>query len=252
MFGLQPYGFPSPQEVLDATFQEVRPDGTVAWSWSSAGKIGPIESLAYKSQLGAYPGFTQRVWDWQHINAIQPYQNGYLISLRHTDAIYYIDASNGSIVWKLGGTLTPQSLKIIGDPNANNDFGSQHDVRARPDGTISLFDNGTRPARPPRVLQFSIDAAAGTATLQNTIVDPAITSSICCGSARLLTTGNWVVAWGATPYVEELTPSGQVVFRLKFAWPYFTYRAVPILSGQVSESTVIAGMDAMYPRAAGH
>jgi hypothetical protein len=129
----------------------------------------------------------------------------------------YIDASTGDVVWKLGGTTTPQSLRIVGDPEASTDLGSQHDVRAWPDGTISFFDNGTRDFQQPRVLRFKIDAAAGTATLIQTITDPNVRFSVCCGSARLLPGGDWVVAWGATPYVDELTPTGQVVFRLMFS-----------------------------------
>jgi hypothetical protein len=62
-----------------------------------------------------YPGVPGVVWDWQHINSVEPYDNGYLISMRNTNAIYYIDASDGSIVWKLGGTETPQSLTIVSD-----------------------------------------------------------------------------------------------------------------------------------------
>ena len=61
--------------------------------------------------------------------------------------------------------------------------------------------------------------------------------------------GNWLVDWGASRYVDELTPTGEIVFRLKFN-SVFTYRAVPIPPGQLSLSALIAGMNAMYPRSA--
>jgi hypothetical protein len=251
---LEPLGTPVTLDVLDASFQELTADGQVAFSWNSIGHISPLESIRYWYFFFHYPGLEEKVLDWQHINAVMPYQNGYLISLRNTGAIYYIDAATGDVVWKLGGTPTPQSLRIIGDPDVATDFGSQHDVRAWPDGTVSVFDNGTRQFRPPRVVRFKIDEAEHTATLVQTLTDPSITFSACCGSARLLPGGNWVVAWGATPYVEELTPANRAVFRLQFvssSISTFTYRAVPILAKQLTLSALIDAMDTMHPRAPG-
>ncbi len=239
-------------QVLNATFQEIRPDGTVAYSWSAAGRLSPSESLAWWFIRTRYAGQTGLFWDWDHINSIQPYENGYLVSLRDTNAIYYINASTGDIVWKLGGTQTPQSLTILGDPDAAHDFGAQHDVRAWPDGTVSVHDNGGGQGRPPRVVRYRIDAAAKTATLIETLTDPLNTTpSQTSGSDRLMPGGDWTVAWGGTPYVDEITPSNQVVFRLTFAAPIFTYRAVPILPGQITDAQLQTAMDTMYPRPAG-
>jgi Arylsulfotransferase (ASST) len=242
-------GTPLRPNVLDGSFQDVRPDGSVAYTWSSAGIVTPAESTSWLADQ--YPGVQGTVWDYQHINSVQPYGAGYLVSMRNTNAIYYISASDGSVVWKLGGRATPQSLKIIGDPDGSSDFGGQHDARAWPDGTISVHDNGTGRNRAPRVLRFSIDAAAGTATLVQTITDPQVKSSACCGSARLLPGGDWVVAWGNSQLVDEINSTNQIVARLTFAWPYFTYRAVPILPGELSLAALVAGMDAMYPRPPG-
>jgi Arylsulfotransferase (ASST) len=239
-----------PTDVLDGAFQEVRPDGSVAFSWTAAGHVAPYESLSWFA-TSPYPGDSNLVWDWDHINAVQPYQDGYLVSMRHTDAIYYVRRSDGAIVWKLGGWPTPQSLTMVGEPNAWADFGGQHDVRAWPDGTISVHDNGTNWFRGPRVLRFRIDMAAHTATLIQTITDPLVPTSICCGSARLLPGGDWVVDWGGTQLVEELTPTGQPVLRIALASPYFTYRAVPVVPGRLSATALVAAMDKMHPRTPG-
>jgi hypothetical protein len=248
---VQLFGTPFTVNLLNASFQEVEPDGAVAYTWNSAGHISPAAGIRYWYFDNPYPGIEGKVWDYQHINAVMPYEEGYLVSLRNNDAIYYIQASTGDVIWKLGGTPTPQSLKILGEPEVSTAFTSQHDVRVWPDGTVSFFDNGTREFQQPRVMRFSIDAAAGTATLIQTLTDPEVSTSACCGSARLLPGGDWVVAWGATPYVEELTPTDGVVFRLTFASSIFTYRAVPILPGQLSLAALIAGMNAMYPRTQG-
>jgi arylsulfotransferase ASST len=243
------FGNPFTVNALDASFQEVEPDGAVAYAWSSAGHISPSAGIHYWYFLNHYPGVEGRVWDYQHINAVMPYGEGYLVSLRNNDAIYYIQASTGDIVWKLGGTPTPQSLKLLAEPGVSTAFTSQHDVRTWPDGTVSFFDNGTREYQQPRVMRFRI--AADTATLIQTLSVPEVQLSACCGSARLLPGGDWVVAWGASPYVDELTSTGTIVFRLKFLSDAFTYRAVPILPGQLSLPALIAGMNAMYPRTPG-
>jgi hypothetical protein len=243
-----------PQTGVDLTSIGGPKDGQVlyvAFQWSAAGKVKPAESQAWSFLRWRYPGMTGKFWDLDHINSVQPYDAGYLVSLRDTNAIYYIRASDGSIVWKLGGTTTPQSLTILGDPDAAHDFGAQHDVRAWPDGTVSVHDNGGGQHRPPRVVRYRIDAAAGTATLVETLSDPLNTTpSQTSGSARLMPGGDWTVAWGATPYVDEITPTNQVVFRLRFAPPIFTYRAIPILPDQISPAQLEAAMDTMYPRPA--
>ena len=71
---------------------------------------------------------------------------------------------------------------------------------AMPDGTITLHDNGyphlPEPSRAPR---FVLDTTARTATLVEQKNEPdGIASPLCCGSARKLPGGNWLMA-GAAP-----------------------------------------------------
>ncbi len=235
--------------AIDASFQEIRPDGSVAFSWNAAGKVGPAESARWPLALDLdYPNITGLVWDYQHIDSVVPDGNDFLVSLAHTDALYLVNGSTGAIEWKLGGTATPQSLRIIGDPSATTDFGGQSDARVWPDGTVSLLDNGINRKRPLRVLRFRIDPQARTATLVQTFTDPTPVTSSCCGSARLLPGGDWVVSWGSTPDIDELTATGQPVMSLTLAAPYFTYRAVPILSNQLRPAALQAAMNKMNPR----
>jgi hypothetical protein len=60
-----------------------------------------------------------------------------------------------------------------------------------------------------------------------------------------------VIVWGATPYITEQTPTGQIVFTLEFASPDCSYRAVPIAPGQITAAQLNAAMNAMYPRTLG-
>ena len=215
------YGHGADERVIEGEVQEVTPAGEVVWSWNSLGPIGldetgrwwPDAPATLPSGLGALDRF--------HVNSVEPAPGGIIVSARHTDAIYKIDRATGDVVWKLGGTPTPQSLS--GDAF----FGGQHDARLLPDGTLTLFDNGTGLGRPPRALRYAIDEAAMTATLLEDVRDPAVTHSECCGSARRLPGGNWLVSWGGFDgNVSELKPDGTPVWRLRTG-PGFTYRTVP-------------------------
>jgi hypothetical protein len=46
-----------------------------------------------------------------------------LLSFRHLDAVYKIDRRTGEVVWKLGGTQTPESLELIDDPRGDYQLG---------------------------------------------------------------------------------------------------------------------------------
>ena len=246
---LRRYGGPAHATVLDALIAEVSPQGKLVWSWDSKGHIRLAETGRwFKGLVLAHPAHLAhggKAYDIVHINAIARYPQGFLVSMRHTDAVYAIDKRTGDIMWKLGGTRTVKSLKIIGDDVP--DFGGQHDVRVLPDGTVSVFDNGTGRNRAARVLRFRIDTRARTATLVQELVDHQTPDSPCCGSARWLPGGDWVVSWGGTHVVTELTPDDTPVLTLDF--PHFTsYRAPPVLPGVISRRELNAAMDNLHPR----
>jgi arylsulfotransferase ASST len=245
---LSRYGGPSNATVFDADIEEVSPHHELLWSWNSSRHIGLDETGRWYQQAvlpdpPTLPNGTH-AYDIVHINSVMPYRRGFLISLRHTDAIYYIDKATGGVIWKLGGTPTSHSLKIIGDNHP--DFGGQHDVRALPDGTITLLDNGTGRNRPPRALRFRIDEEARTATEIEDLPDRlTVPDSPCCGSARKLPGGDWVVSWGSLDVVSELTPSDAPVLTLTFP-AEASFRAIPILPGQLSRGALNAAMDRHY------
>jgi uncharacterized protein YndB with AHSA1/START domain len=247
---LSAYGGPSNATVLDALIEEVSPQHKVVFRWNSKDHVGLAETGRwYQANVlsnTAHLPDGRTAYDIVHINAVERYgPRNFLVSLRHTDAIYDIARSDGHVVWKLGGTSTPRSLQILGDDLP--DFGGQHDVRALPDGTITLHDNGTGLNRPARALRFGIDRQAGSATLLEQLTDPFGSMSPCCGSARKLPGGNWVISWGGTDLVTEETPAGKSVFALSFP-EYISYRAFPVLPHKLKRSALYAGMDAMHPR----
>jgi hypothetical protein len=56
------------------------------------------------------------------------------------------------------------------------------------------------------------------------------------------------MSWGSRSLVTELAPDGTRPYRLEFANPIGSYRAEPLLPGDLDIAAVRAGMDAQYPR----
>ena len=246
---LEPYGGPSNATVLDAEIQEVTPGGELVWSWNSKDHIGLSETRDWSALLArpAQLPDGRTAYDHVHINSVELDGRRIVFSARNVDAIYAFRVATGEIAWKLGGTQTPKSLDLLGDDAyKDTSFGGQHDARVLSDGTVTLQDNGSGRDRPPRALRFAIDRRARTATLLEQVTDPEAPASVCCGNARKLPRGHWVVSWGGLPLVAEYAPSGRRIMSLKLS--NMSYRVVPVLPGTLARAALRAGMDAMHPR----
>ena len=184
-------------------------------------------------------------YDIVHLNSVDVRGHRVVISMRHTDAVYELDKRTGKIVWKLGGTRTGKSLSFAGDPLGARSFGGPHDPRLTADGRhLTLFDNGTLRDRPPRAVRYSIDRSARTATLLESVTDPAVRVSLCCGNARRLPGGHWAIAWGGDFVVTETDADGRRVLTLEFGGERQSYRVDPVVSKALSTSDFRRGMDA--------
>jgi Arylsulfotransferase (ASST) len=239
--------------VLGIQILELTPDGQIAYRWASGDHIAVSET-------------PQRWWDdplldrepydtshWNSVELIGKDRTRMLLSFRHLDAVYMVNRKTGAIIWKLGGTPTPQSLDVIGDPHEGPTlFGGQHDARIHPNGTISIYDNRTGLGEPPRVVRYRIDEDAGTATLVQQFADPEIPISFCCGSARRIPHGEWLVGWGGFGVVGAYDRSGAPIFRFNMTQTPvgqpFTYRAYPAAEGEVDPVALRRAMDKLARR----
>jgi Arylsulfotransferase (ASST) len=240
--------------VLEAEVEEVAPSGKLVWSWSTDGHVDLSESTRWLKTILSAPvtipapgGGTEQAYDFFHPNAVSLDGRTVLLSLRQTDGVYAIDKTTGDILWKLGGTETAQSLTVVGDEYDAMPLGGQHDVRVQPDGSVSVFDDATFLGRPPRMARYIIDTTARTATLYQQITDPTVTTSVCCGSARSLSNGDWLISWGGDPTVGEYRPDGTLVFRIVFDG-LFSYRVAPVAPGRLSIGDLRAAMGALARR----
>lgn len=199
-------GYGSDELVYDSHLEEIRPDGTVAWTWKSEEHI-PISASTYAQRL---PGALGLGVDLVHINSIHVAPDGDLIvSARHTDTVYKIRRNTaGDVVWRIGGNQS--DVTFVGDPLAG--FARQHDAQLLANGDLRLFDNRTG-AGQPRAVEYAIDIARHTATLVWSRSTPEVTASGGVGSVRVDGDGDTVVAWGgsAQPAFTEFDAAGNVL-----------------------------------------
>jgi len=245
---LRRVGGPRRATIVSAEVQEVDPAGKVLWHWNSRGHIALSETGRWWHNVLSNPRrrLQREAYDPVHINSIEPRgPDEVIVSTRHTDAVYGIDRASGEINWKLGGSPTGKALRVVGDP-ATKLLGGQHDVRLDRHGRLTVFDNGKDRPRRPRVVFYKLDLAAGKAIYKGQLNDPEVKRSHCCGSARELPDGGWLVSWGDNKLVTGFDREGQIAFRLHLPAP--TFRAVPVPPGATSVRQLARGMSAIGAR----
>jgi len=189
--------------ALDAVVQEIDVrTGLVMFEWHSLGNVGVNESYD-RAGRGAF--------DYFHANSIDLEPDGnLLVSARNTHAVYEVDRRSGAVLWRLGGKRS--SFAMTGGTR----FVAQHHALRAPDGSITIFDNGSPPAtgRPARGIDLKVDEAARTAQLAHsyTHARPRLVSAS-QGSMQTLPNGNAFIGWGGeSPYMSEYAAAGQLVF----------------------------------------
>ncbi len=243
------YGGSSDADVLNARLQEVSPTAQLAWEWQSQDHVSLSETGRWWPYTLRHSSATGYAYDLVHWNSIEPDGKSVIASFRTLDAVYKIIKETGNIAWKLGGTRTPRSLAVEGDPDAPT-LAGQHDARLLPDGTVTVFDNRTSLTGPipdpqPRAVRYRVDPGARTATLVESIRDPTVTRSYCCGSARRLPDGNWLIDWAqGSGAIGGYAPDGTRTFLLRFD-STFSYRAQPVPADALSIGDLRQGMNAM-------
>jgi hypothetical protein len=213
--------------IQDAIFQELDlASGAVLIEWHSLGSVPLADSYA---PVGAD-------WDFFHINSVDlDWDGNLLVSSRSMQTIYKIDR-NGQIVWRLGGKRSDFAI------GAGAHFAWQHDARRRPDGAVTVFDNGATPAveRRSRGLVLQLDEQAMSVDLLAEYVHPKVLAGS-QGSVQQLPNGNVFVGWGEVPRVTEFDRRGKIVFDALLGARYQSYRAFRLpWTAQPSEAPALA------------
>jgi len=178
--------------------------GKVLFQWRSDEHVAFSESYAPVPKDGATP------WDYFHINSICPSGDGdLLISGRHTWGVYKVSRSTGKVAWRMGGKESDFSF----GPGAT--YAWQHDVTQQPNGTITVFDNGTglyvtQPGS--RGLVLSLDTAARKVNLVRQYPHPGnALRAGALGSVQVLPDGHVFMGWGVHAWYTEFGPDGSAL-----------------------------------------
>jgi hypothetical protein len=213
--------------IQDAVFQEIDlASGEVLLEWHSLGSVALEESYAEVTAD----------WDFFHVNSVDlDWDGNLLVSSRSMHTVYKLDRS-GAILWRLGGKRSDFTM------GAGTRFAWQHDVRRRPDGSVTIFDNGATPAveRRSRALILALDERALRAELLAEYAHAKVLAGS-QGSVQLHRDGNVFVGWGEVPRVTEFDHRGRIVFDALLGSRYESYRAFRLpWTGSPSDAPAIA------------
>jgi hypothetical protein len=204
--------------LTDGVFQEIDVrTGLVMYEWTSLDHVALEES--YSSPTRSQPSFP---YDYFHINSINLDRDGSLmISARNTWAVYDVAAASGQIVWRLGGKRSSFS-----EPAAVR-TAWQHDPRELPDGSLSIFDNGSSPTvhAQSRAIVVQLNPQTQTATLVSQFVHAPGLVVQSQGNVQALPNGDWFLGWGQEPYFSEVGPDGAQRFDAHFPVHEQSYRS---------------------------
>jgi hypothetical protein len=191
-------------DVVNCTVQviDIR-TGNVLFQWDSLDHIGLRDSYVVPDPNPGVP------YDYLHVNSVQQDSDGNLIvSARNTWTVYKINASTGSVMWKLGGRHS--SFKM-GDGTRT---AYQHDAILHAGNVMSVFDDGGWPSkrRASRALFERLDMKRMTATLIHAYAhSPALQANV-EGSVEERPDGRTFVGWGDASYFSEIDRRGRQIF----------------------------------------
>jgi hypothetical protein len=196
--------------------------GEVIFEWRSLEHVGFDETYATLMQDGR-SGF-----DYFHINSIDvDHDDNLLVSARETFAVYKIDRRSGEIIWRLGGKKSDFEM------GPGTRFAFQHDARRLPDGTISIFDNGTtvfqndlpKAIEESRAIVLEVDEDKMEARLVGEYTHPDKKFADAAGNTQVLPNGNVLVGWGRALATSEFGQDGKMLFDLTLPAENRSYRA---------------------------
>ena len=201
--------------IQQGAFQEVEVDtGRLLFEWHSIDHVDPHESWVPPSttEISGSGESNESPWDYFHINSIDKNQDGdYLISARHTSAVYKISGVDGHVIWRLNGAKSDYFLDGFG-------FSSQHDAKFISDNethtVLSLFDNGsngynqTQPHSTGQIIVVDHTTKNATAllNLDPPFVDGHAHIAKSQGSMQILPNGGVLMGWGNDGFWTEYAP----------------------------------------------
>jgi hypothetical protein len=196
--------------------------GEVLFEWRSIDHVALEETYVTPLQDGR-PGI-----DYFHINSIDvDHDDNLLVSARETSTVYKIDRKTGEVIWRLGGKRSDFEM------SPGTRFAFQHDARRLPDGTVSIFDNGSlvfengtpKAVEESRGIVLGLDERKMKATLVREYTHPDKQYADAAGNMQVLPNGNVFVGWGRGLAISEFSEDGEMLFDATLLRKNESYRA---------------------------
>jgi hypothetical protein len=218
--------------VLSGVVQEIDiATGKLLFSWDSLDHVDPTASYVKPT---TNPGDTL---DYFHINSIfELDRETLLISSRNTWTVYAVAKASGKVLWRLGGKHSDFRHAT------GTRFEWQHHATQSQQGQLMIFDNASAPAQEQqsRALLLDLDTKARTVTLVRALTHPAGLLADSQGSFQHLSSGEWLVGWGAEPYFSQFAADGTLVLDGKLPDNVQSYRTLAgDWAGQPADAPVI-------------
>jgi len=224
--------------VAGAVLQELNAQRDVVWQWRSWDYYA--FQTYYAPVLGRMPNLKNPVLDSFHINSVTMDSDENLLVSNFPVDVQKINRQTGEVVWRLGGFGNQFTFVNVNPVEALGHFAA-HSVTRLPNGTILLYCNSDQQAtRSSKVYEYALDETNKVARLVWSYAPNPAVYGWHAGNAQRLPNGNTLIGWGGggivpgvggitnrqVPACTEVTPSGRVVFELKFNDPMVaSYRA---------------------------
>jgi hypothetical protein len=213
-WNLSPKGGPRNGAVLDWIVQELDvATGNVLFEWHSLDHV----PLSLSNQAYA----NTAVYDYFHVNSIDPLQSGIVVvSSRNTSTVYGVASATGRVLWRLGGEQS--SFKM----GRGATFALQHNALMHGTNTMSIFDDedASSSKKPGRAILLHLDFKTGHATLVRAYSHKGLLVPA-QGNFQILANGDVMIGWGSGNYTSEYTRSGKLLFDAYFGTTVTSYRA---------------------------
>lgn len=171
-------------KIAASVIQEIK-DGELLMSFNSTNSK---DLYAHSVEKNFYD--TETYSDYLHVNSvsIDPRDENLVVSARNSDSLYKINRKTGEVMWTLGGLFDEFNL------TEEQKFDKQHFAKFQEDGSLILFDNGTRNHQ-TRILEFFINDDDKTIeNYQEHKLDRQYAISL--GSAIKIDDSNYIFGWG--------------------------------------------------------
>ncbi|KAH1486150.1 hypothetical protein KXV92_006913 [Aspergillus fumigatus] len=207
--------------MLDSLFFEIDiATNEIVHSWSALEHVDQIALTDSKQGIDIDHGTHEQPWDAYHINSVELFDEGYLVSLRHYWSGYYVHG-NGTVMWQFSGELGKGDFQL--DPAGV--FSWQHDMRIynkTDTGMIlSLFNNANTPTETVAAstgLSYAVDLVNRTAKTLRTLSDSKdVIHSVSQGNYQQLSaSGHVVLGYGSIAKLKEFDANNKPVLTAQF------------------------------------